>query len=293
MCCMLLIVYRTIEGNIIFNLITVNKNRAVYVASSKLKVESAASNCSQTTPYWQPCGKQELLKSMSGKRDDAWCASGKTANSLPAAVAMLEELAIETGRKFSSKQRVDDAGLSLGTTHGSSSNTSSSPIRYSTTVPTRRPQTAASPVHLSPLSATSPTYGTRRGHTSSQKKRFSNSGEVKPSTRARVEWRMRTDDPLKVKRRTKTDAVEFNTYLMSSESVALFDAPQTSPETTRLTSLLLRTGGKKENSGLSHHQAAQRILRQARLLVKRQTQPLKKGNANITHTHTHTHTHTY
>ena len=216
--------------------------------------------------YKTPTQKRHYHTNMATRRDDDWCAHGNASpeSALPAAVAQLH-LASTLGRKYSSNQRIDDIGLRLGGATNS--------IRYSNSSSNRRPQTSGSAPHLSPIQKSS---RTRRAQTSLHRKRQSATSTIRPSTVARASWRMKIDDPLHVNKRHKTGKVEFHTHLTTSESVSLFDAPPNSPETLRITDTLLQTGGHAaaESSGLNHHQQAQKVLRQARMLVKQQSQSL-------------------
>ena len=183
-------------------------------------------------------------------------------------------LASTTGRKFSSTQRIDDGSLTISPVRRRKSPKN---IQHHQQQPTRF-DSPGSPVQLSPLEQR------KRGRSSTSNKRPSTTGggltrtqrsapslHVRPSTRARAQWRMEIDDPLHVSKRLPTGKIQFHTHLSTTEAVTLFD----SKETKRLTNLLLQTGGHAAagHGGLSHHQQAHKVLQRARQLIRKHDPP--------------------
>ena len=163
---------------------------------------------------------------MTGRRDDKWCTGGKNTpeTSLPGAVAQLS-----ASGKFTSNQRIDDGNLRIV---GPSSRRNSSIPEPRTTYPHHSP---GSPIQLSPVDK----YKTSRRRNTNKRPSTTSAGnmrhrksatsspgslQIRPSTRARAEWRMEIDDPLHVNKRLKTGAVHFETHLSTVESVTLFDS---------------------------------------------------------------------
>ena len=180
---------------------------------------------------------------------------------MPGAVAQLS-----ASGKFTSNQRIDDGNLRIV---GPSSRRNSSIPEPRTTYPHHSP---GSPIQLSPVDK----YKTSRRRNTNKRPSTTSAGnmrhrksatsslQIRPSTRARAEWRMEIDDPLHVNKRLKTGAVHFETHLSTVESVTLFDS--NGGETKKLTDMLLHTGGHRSagHGGLTHHQQAQKVLQRAR-----------------------------
>ena len=200
---------------------------------------------------------------MMGTHDDEWCANGRQEVQSPGAIAEL--------RKFSSSKREDDQSILIS---GASNKQSSSGLQGNMKRSGRRRSPNKSQ-KLKPLAA-SPRMHRSAGDSTSPKDREAVGMRVRPSTKARAEWRMQIDDPLYIKARKKPGKVEFSTTLLSPESVKLFDLAShqsVHPETHTMVEVLTQTGGRlgRSSSAMTHENQALQILRQARLLTSAKT----------------------